>query len=156
MPCHPARARAPSARPGRPPVHQGQLRDRTDDAVQPVACGIDPGATREGVIVKSSTHTYLNIDADAVTHVRDAVAARRQMRMARRFRTSPCRPARATRARGGIPPSPRARWQGKLRVIDWLCRLYPISTAVVENIAAETRGQRRWDASFSSLEVGKP
>ncbi len=123
--------------------------------LQPVACGIDPGSTREGVAVKSGTHTDLTIDADAVTHVREAVDVRRQMRKARRFRTTPCRPPRAHRARGGIPPSTRARWQWTLRGVDWLRRLHPFSTFVVEDIAAETRGQRRWDASFSPLEVGK-
>jgi len=160
MPCHPARARE-LVRRGRAVrrfskgVFYITLLDRTDGAVQPVACGVDPGSTREGFTVKSGAHTYLNIDADAVTHVREAVDTRRQMRRARRFRKSPCRPPRAHRARGGIPPSTRARWQWRLRVVDWLRRLYPISAFVVEDIAAEPRAQRRWDASFSPLEVGK-
>jgi hypothetical protein len=131
-----------------------QLRDRTDGELQPVACGIDQGSTREGFTVASGTHTDLTIDADAVTHVRTAVDVRRQMRRARRFRTTPCRPPRAHRA-GGIPPSTRARWQWKLRVIDWLRRLCPISTVVVEDIAAAPCEARRCDASLSPLEVGK-
>jgi hypothetical protein len=36
-----------------------------------------------------------------------------------------------------------------------LAKLYPISRFRVEDIKAETRGQRRWDVSFSPLEVGK-
>lgn len=157
MPWHPARARE-LVRRGRAvrrfskDVFHVQLRDRIDGELQPVACGIDPGSRREGYTVASRCHTYLNIDADAVTYAWDAVATRRQRR---RSRTTPCRALRATRARRGVPPSPRARWPWTLRVVDWLRRLDPFSAFMVEDIAAETRGQRRWDVSFSSLEGSK-
>lgn len=160
MSCHPARARE-LARRGRAlrrfskGVFYVHLLDRADGACQPVACGIDPGSTREAFTVASASRTYINVDADAVTHVGRAVEVRKQMRRARRYRTAPCRPPRANRGRGGIPPSTRARWGWKLRVVDWFRRLYPISVFVVEDIKAATRGQRRWDASFSPLEVGK-
>ena len=123
--------------------------------VQPIACGIDPGSKKEGFTVKSETGTFLNIQADAVTWVKDAVEVRRNMRRSRRFRKTPCRANRMNRARGGIPPSTKARWQWKLRIARWLSKLYPISVFVVEDIKAKTKGQRRWDASFSPLEVGK-
>ena len=41
--------------------------------MQEVACGIDPGSKMEGVTVKSATRDYLNIQAEAVTWVSDAV-----------------------------------------------------------------------------------
>jgi hypothetical protein len=38
----------------------------------------------------------------------------------------------------------------------FLCRIYPVSVIVVEDVAARTKkGQRRWNRSFSPLEVGK-
>jgi hypothetical protein len=38
----------------------------------------------------------------------------------------------------------------------WLARRYPITTFVVEDVQAVTKpGKRRWNASFSPLEVGK-
>ncbi len=37
---------------------------------QPVACGIDPGSKKEGFTIKSKAHTYLNVQADAVTWVK--------------------------------------------------------------------------------------
>ena len=122
---------------------------------QDIAVGIDPGSQKEGITVKSAAHTYLNIQADAVTHVEGAVADRRDARRARRYRKTPCRQPRRNRARGGIPPSTRARWQWKLRLLNWLRRLLPITHVVVEDIQAQTKGQRRWDARFSPLEVGK-
>ena len=84
-------------------------REPSGTQTQPIAVGIDPGSKKEGLTVKSQAHTYLNIQADAVTHVKEAVAERRDSRKLRRFRTTPCRQPRANRARGGIPPSTKAR-----------------------------------------------
>jgi hypothetical protein len=123
--------------------------------LQPITVGIDTGSKKEALVVKSTAHTYLNIQADAVTWVTDAITTRRQMRKAQRFRKTPCRPPRHNRVRGGLPPSTKARWQWKLRLCRWLCRLFPIITFVVEDIRALTTGKRRWDACFSPLEVGK-
>jgi len=123
--------------------------------MQPIAVGVDPGSKKEGFTVKSESHTYLNIQADAVTWVKDAVKTRREMRRGRRFRKTPCRQNRKNRARGGLAPSTKARWQWKLRVCRWLAKLFPISRFVVEDIKAWTKGQRRWDVMFSPLEIGK-
>jgi len=160
MPCHPARARE-LVRKGRAVrrfsrgMFYIRLLDRQDGDVQPIACGVDPGSKKEGFSVKSESHTYLNVQADAVTWVRDAIETRRQMRRTRRFRKTPCRQPRLNRARGDIPPSTKARWQWKLRICRWLSRLYPIACFVVENIKARTTGKRRWDVSFSPLQTGK-
>jgi hypothetical protein len=62
--------------------------------IQPIVVGVDPGSKKEALVVKSTAHTYLNIQADAVTWVKDAVQTRHQMRRARRFRKTPCRPPR--------------------------------------------------------------
>jgi len=77
------------------------------------------------------------------------------MRKTRRYRHTPCRKPRFNRKRGKIAPSTKARWQWKLRICNWLAKLYPISQFVVEDIKAKTKGKLRWDASFSPLEVGK-
>lgn len=123
---------------------------------QPVCIGIDPGSKREALTVKSEAHTYLNIQATAVDWVNDKVETRRNMRRARRFRKTPCRKNRMNRARGGIPPSTKARWQWKLRIINRLRCLFPLTDVAVENVAAVTKaGKRRWNVSFSPLEVGK-
>lgn len=129
---------------------------------QPIACGIDPGSNKEALSVKSATHTYLNLQADAVIWVEDAIETRRNMRRGRRFRKTPCRKPRQNRSRGGLPPSTKARWQWKLRLCCWLKKMFPITDWVVEDVKATTiegkggkGGKRRWNASFSPLEVGK-
>jgi hypothetical protein len=163
MPCHPARARE-LVRSGRAirRFNRGmfyiKLLDRTDLDVQPVAVGVDPGSKWEGYSVVSEKHVFVNIQANAVDWVKDAIEVRRNMRRARRFRKTPCRKNRSNRLCNTkrLPPSTKARWQWKLRLCTWLSRLYPIETFVVEDIAAVTKqGKRRWNASFSPLQVGK-
>ena len=160
MPCHPARARQ-LVQTGRATrrFNRGlfciRLLDREDGIRQEVAIGIDPGSKKEGFTVKSDAHTYLNIQADAVTWVKNAVETRRNMRRARRFRHTPCRANRRNRTRGSLPPSTKARWQWKLRLCRWLATLFPVTAFVVEDIKAITTGKRRWDRAFSPLQVGK-
>ena len=56
----------------------------------------------------------------------------------------------------GCQRETRARWEWKLRVLEWLATLYPLTDVVVEDIRAETRkGARKWNARFSPLESGK-
>jgi hypothetical protein len=159
MPCHPARARElvrkdKAVRRFNRGLFYIKLISRQDGVTQPVAVGIDPGSKKEAYTVKSELHTYLNIQADAVTHVKDAVETRREMRRGRRFRKTPCRQNRTNRSRSPFPPSTKARWGWKLRVAKWLQKMYPITAFVVEDIKAQTKKfQKRWNKSFSPLEV---
>ena len=121
----------------------------SDRHLEPIAIGIDPGSKKEAFTVKSESHTYYNIQTDAVTWVKDAVKTRREMRRARRGRNTPCRKPRFNRAKGsfdtqatqpkGLPPSTKARWQWKLRICWWLKKIFPITDFVVEDIAAVTK-----------------
>jgi len=128
-------------------------------ATQPIAVGIDPGSKREGYSVVSAAHTYLNIQAQARTGVQEAEQQSTRLRRTRRTRQTPCRQPRQNRhhARKKVPPSTKARWQWKLRLAMFLCRLFPVTGFVVEDIKASTRPGpgRKWNRSFSPLEVGK-
>lgn len=135
-----------------------KLLDREDGYVQPVAVGIDPGSKKEAFTVKSSAHTYLNIQTDAVTWVKQSEETSTMMRRTRRSRNTPYRKMRANRNQGKsrIPPSTRARWGWKLRISNWLNRYYPIEMFVVEDIVAVSKKDKRnWNKSFSPLQVGK-
>jgi hypothetical protein len=160
MPCHPARARelvrkGKAVRRFKAGIFYLQLTEREDGEVQKVVVGIDPGSKREAFTVKSSKHTYLNILYDAVTWVKDAVETRRIMRKNRRFRKTPCRPNRENRSKGSLVPSTKARWQAKLRVVNILRKLFPVADFVVEDIKATSFHGKKWNKSFSPLEVGK-
>ena len=55
-----------------------------------------------------------------------------------------------------MPAGTRARWDWKLRILDWLSKLYPITYVCVEDIKARSIARaKKWNQSFSPLEVGK-
>lgn len=123
---------------------------------QLIVVGIDPGSKREAYTVKSKAHTYLNILTETVDWVKDAVKTRREMRRARRFRKTPCRVNRKNRSRGGLVPSTKARWQLKLNISKCFKKFFPIRHFIVEDIKARTwKNAKKWNISFSPLEVGK-
>jgi hypothetical protein len=161
MPCHPARARelvrkGKAVRRFKCGIFYLRLTERENGNVQEVVCGIDPGSKREGFTVKDSKKDYVNILSDAVDTVKDKLKTRRDMRRARRFRKTPCRQNRYNRKRNPFPPSTKARWDAKLRIVNILRFLYPISIYVVEDIKAKSKkGKKKWNVSFSPLEVGK-
>ena len=163
MPCRQAYARA-LIRDGRAQkrwfrgIFSIKLLNRAEGKVQQVVVGVDPGSKREAMTIQSKQHTYLNVLSDAVTYVKDRVEVRRNMRRSRRFRKTPCRKNRANRSINckRLPPSTKSRWQIKLNMLNFLKKLYPISDIVVEDIKAGTwKGAKKWNKSFSPLEVGK-
>ena len=164
MPTTPQRARLLIAsRKATPFIHKGVFCIRLNQepssyAIQPVSIGVDPGSKKEGITIVSDKHTILNIQLDAVTWVKDAVEARKNARKARRQRKTPCRKNKYLNYSDNewLPPSTKARWQSKLNLIKSLTKVFPISICVVEDICAVTKeGQKKWNKSFSPLEVGK-
>ncbi len=92
-----------------------KLTEREDGVTQDISCGIDPGSKKEAYTVKSENHTFLNIECDAVTWVKDRVKRRREARRSRRQRKTPCRqPRKNNKSKPKIPPSTFARWNLKL------------------------------------------
>src|SRR5260221_4899621 len=132
--------------------------ERAAREVEPLAVGIDPGSKREGYSVLWAAHTYLNIQAEAREGVKKAEEQSTRQRRTRRGRKTPCRKPRQNRhqSKKKLPPSTKARWQWKLRLARFLCQLFPVSVFVVEDIKARAKKRkRRWNQSFSPLEVGK-
>lgn len=126
---------------------------------QRLAVGIDPGSSFEGWSVVGTKDTVLNGMSEAPHHVKMAVETRRIMRRARRRRNCWRRPARFNnRLRGqkSISPSTFARWGAKIRILEHLGKILPISDVAVEDVAAASKKNcRRWNRNFSPLEVGK-
>ena len=130
----------------------------SDAYKQEVAVGVDPGSKKEGFTVKSESHTYLNIQADAHNKVGKKIEKRRVLRRGRRSRKCPHRKNRTNRLANTerIPAGTRARWDWKLRILEWVSKIYPITHVCVEDIRAKTiEHAKEWNQSFSPLEVGK-
>ena len=132
--------------------------DPSDRYFQDIVVGVDPGSKKEGFTVKSEKHTYLNVQADAHSKVGKKVEKRCELRRGRRSRKCPNRKNRTNRLanKQRIPAGTRARWDWKLRILQWLSKLYPVTYVCVEDIRARTKPyQKKWNQSFSPLEVGK-
>ena len=129
-----------------------------DRDTQEIVVGVDPGSKKEGFTVKGEAHTYLNVQADAHNKVGKKVEKRRILRRGRRSRKCPNRKNRMNRVanKERMPAGTRARWDWKLRILDWLSKLYPITHVCVEDIKARTiERAKKWNQCFSPLEVGK-
>jgi hypothetical protein len=126
---------------------------------QPLALGVDTGSKFEGYSIVGTQDTVVNIMSEATTWVSKAVEQRRIMRRTRRGRKTrrrECRFNNKLANKKWLPPSTKARWDTKLRIINQLEKILPINTVVVEDIQAVThKNGRRWNKSFSPLEVGK-
>ncbi|MEW6228059.1 MAG: RRXRR domain-containing protein [Bacillota bacterium] len=165
MPCYPARARllikCGKAVPkwSKLGIFYIQLTYEVEPANQTLALGGDPGSKFEGASVVGTKHTVLNVMSEAVTHVKNAVKQRRDMRRGRRYRKTRCRQERSDnrlKRRNFLPHSTRARWEAKLRIIRQLLKILPISHIVVEDVQAETKkGKKRWNQGFSPVQAGK-
>ncbi len=164
MPMHAARARKLIKRGEATPYSNNGIyclrlnKEPSDRDTQDIAVGVDPGSKKEGFTVKSEAHTYLNVQADAHSKVGKKVEKRRELRRSRRSRKCPNRKNRTNRLanKHRIPAGTRARWDWKLRILDWLSKLFPITYVCVEDIKARTiEYAKKWNTSFSPLEVGK-
>jgi len=131
--------------------------DLSDDKTQKIAIGIDPGSKREAYTIKSKSHTYLNILSETPYWIKDVLEVRRNMRSSRRFRNCRRRKSRFdNRHKPKLPPSTKARWQLKLNICKKLLKVFPMSDFVVEDVSAKTKpGKKKWNVSFSPLEIGK-
>ena len=164
MPMHAARARKLIKRGEATPYWDNGIycirlnKESSDREGQDIVVGVDPGSQKEGFTVKSASHTYLNVQADAHNKVGKKVEKRRMLRRGRRSRKCPNRKQRmhTLSNRNRIPAGTRARWDWKLRILDRLSKLYPITHICVEDIKARTiERAKTWNTSFSPLEVGK-
>ena len=132
--------------------------DPSDRYFQEIVVGVDPGSKKEGFTVKSEAHTYLNIQADAHRGVGKKVEKRAILRRGRRSRKCPNRKHKKHNLSNTerVPAGTRTRWDWKLRILQWLSKLYPVTHVCVEDIKARTiPSAKKWNTSFSPLEVGK-
>lgn len=136
------------------------LKNPSERKYQDIALGVDPGSKREGYTIATKKAVVLNITSNTPDWVKDHIETRRNLRRQRRSRKTPYRTCRANRVslkkENRLPPSTKARWSAKLRIIKCLLKFIPIAHINVEDIKAWTKkGQKKWNVSFSPLEQGK-
>lgn len=126
---------------------------------QRIVVGVDPGSKWEGYSVNGEKNTVINIMSEAANgkSIKKKLEVRSNMRRARRFRKWR-RPMRSNRLQGKkrIPPSTRARWELKYRIVTQLSGIIPISDVAIEDVKVKThKNGKCWNNSFSPVQVGK-
>ncbi|MDA8336073.1 MAG: RRXRR domain-containing protein [Peptococcaceae bacterium] len=126
-------------------------------AVQPMALSLDPGGKYEGVAVASHLRVELTGQVNLPTGVPDKMETRHNLRRARRFRNCPRRPARFSNRRHNgkywLAPAQASKVNARLKAVRELCRIYPVSMIIVEDVRHKPNGKK--DRHFSTAEVGK-
>lgn len=126
---------------------------------QKLVVGIDPGSKWTGWSVVGKHKTVLNGMQEEPTHVKKVIEIRCSMRKARRHRNCWRRSMRFSnrnRNKTQLPPSTKARWNSKIRILRHLKKILPIIDVCVEDVAAKTRkGAKKFNVNFSPIEVGK-
>ena len=124
---------------------------------QQVCLAVDPGSKWDGVAVVSKNGVLTCAMLVLPSKVAEKLEQRREMRRARRYRKTPRRAKRFDNRRrpdGWIAPSQRAKVDFRIKIIEEVCELYPVSRFAVEDVRFN-HYKKRWGKYFSTVEIGK-
>jgi len=124
---------------------------------QQICLAADTGSKWDGVAVVSKMAVLTSGMLVLPSKIVDKLEQRRQMRRARRYRKTPRRAKRFDNRRkqdGWIAPSQKAKVDFRIKIVDELCKLYPVSQFAVEDVKFN-HYRKRWGKHFSTVEIGK-
>lgn len=141
MPCKPARARH-LLKEGKAKVKKRtpftiQLLYGSSGYKQPIILGVDAGSKTIGLSAATESKELFAAEVTPRNDVVDLLSSRRELRRARRNRTTRYRPARFdnrihAKHKGWLPPSVEVKIQEHITAIKRVCALLPVSKVVVE------------------------
>ncbi len=122
---------------------------------QIVVIGLDPGSKFDGYTVTSRTVNITGM-SELPSGIADKLEIRRTMRRARRFRNCRRRESRFDNRNknGFIAPSQKAKVDFRLKIIKELCKLFPVTDFVAEDVRFN-HYKKKWGKHFSTVEIGK-
>lgn len=123
-----------------------QMLRRVGDKTQPVVLGLDPGSKFEGTAVVSKEAILQTGMTILPKGIAKKLEERRRQRKFRRYRKTwrrACRFKNRRRREDWIAPSQKAKVDLRLRIIEELKKLYPITKAVVEDVRFD-HYRKRW------------
>ena len=141
MPCSEAKARhllkQHRARRVRNTPFTIRLRSVVDGHVQPVSLGVDPGYRHIGLSATTDDHVLFEAVAERRTDIPKLMEKRRSLRRSRRHRKTRYREPRFkkrvhSKNRSWLAPSVEQRIGYHIHLINFVCKLLPVSRIVVE------------------------
>lgn len=124
---------------------------------QPMCLAVDTGSKWDGMAVLTKRQVVTTAMLVLPSGIAEKLEARRRMRRARRYRKTPRREERFDNRRipeGWIAPSQKAKVDFRTKVVNELCKLYPIDRFAVEDVRFN-HYRKRWGKYFSTVEIGK-
>ena len=125
--------------------------------MQEITLAIDPGSKWDGYCVSGSKEVALMGMAVLPSQVHKRMETRRMLRRNRRNRNCRRREAQFSNRRkkqGWIAPSQLAKVQSRIRLMQRLCKLFPLTDVVIEDVKFD-HYRKRWGKHFSTVEIGK-
>jgi len=125
--------------------------------VQEMVLAIDPGSKFDGYSVAGTKEVALMGMAVLPRLVQERMETRRMLRRNRRNRNCRRREARFGNRKkpdGWIAPSQLAKVQLRIRLMKRLCKLFPITDIIIEDVRFN-HFAKRWGKWFSTVEIGK-
>lgn len=127
------------------------------EKTQDIVLAVDPGSKFGGYCVSGTEEVVLMGMAVLPNRVRERMETRRMLRRSRRSRKCRRRKARFDNRKGKagwIAPSQLAKVQLRIRVMERLCRILPVTDIVIEDVKFN-HYKKRWGKHFSTVEIGK-
>lgn len=127
------------------------------DEKQGVVLAIDPGSSYDGYCVSGTEEVALMGMAVLPSRVHKRMETRRALRRSRRHRKCRRREARfdnRKKKKGWIAPSQLAKVQLRIQLMERLCKIFPITDIVIEDVCFN-HAKWRDGARFSTVEIGK-
>jgi hypothetical protein len=124
---------------------------------QQVCLAVDTGSRWDGVAALSKKGVLTSGMLVLPSKVAKKLQQRKEMRRARRYRKTPRRAKRFDnrhRPEGWIAPSQKAKVDFRIKIVDELYKLYPISHFAVEDVRFN-HYKKSWGKYFSTVEIGK-
>jgi len=126
-------------------------------ADQQVCLAVDTGSKWDGVAVISKKGVLTSAMLALPSKVAEKLEQRRAMRRARRYRKTPRRAKRFDNRRkpeGWIAPSLKSKVDFRIKIVDELCKLYPVNRFAIEDVRFN-HYKKHWGKYFSTVEIGK-
>lgn len=124
---------------------------------QPMCLSVDTGSKWDGMAVLTKKQVLTTAELVLPSGIAKKLEVRRRMRRARRYRNTPRRAKRfdnRCRPEGWITPSQKAKVDFRTKIVDELCRIYPIDRFAVEDVRFN-HYKKGWGMFFSTVEIGK-
>ena len=137
-----------------------QLKFECENQTQPVTLGVDAGAKHIGLSASTVKREVYLAEVVLRTDITDLLSTRRELRRARRNRKTRYRQPRflnriRTKKQGWLAPSILNKINAHLKVVDNVCKIFPVTKIIVETASFDIQKLKNPDISGEEYRRGE-